>query len=136
LGDGNDQVRIWAKVDGDEGPIWLSETDLLKAMQPHMTRTSEAAFALLRQEIPSIARESVKAFIAEQEDQKKKVAAQLGYIVEPDGTIRPRVPALRSFLQKNAVSLTLFIILALILAPELMRWAASHIPLIRWMTGG
>lgn len=133
--DGSDLKRVWASMDGEEGPVYLSESDILKVMQPHMTKTSEAAFALLRQEIPSIARETVKAFIDEQEAQRKRIAEQMGYILEADGSFRPRVSPVRSFLSKNAVSLTLFVILALILAPELMRWAVSHIPLFRWMAG-
>jgi hypothetical protein len=108
----------------------------MRTIQPHITKTSEAAFDLVRREIPSIIETTIEKYNEKQEAEKKRIAAQLGYIVEADGTMRSRVPPIRSFLAKNAVSLTLFVVLALILAPELMRWGVSHIPLFRWMAGG
>lgn len=132
----DDFKRIWARADGKDGPIWLSETDLLKTMQPHMTATSEAAFSLLRKEIPSIAREAVKAYVEEQEEQKRKMAEKLGYIVEPDGTMRPRINPLRSFLSKHWVSLMLFMILLMILWPQIWEVMVRNIPALKFLSGG
>lgn len=132
----DDLKRVWAKVDGDEGPIWVSETDLLKTMQPHITATSEAAFSLLRKEIPSIAREAVKAYVEEQEEQKRKIAAQLGYVIEPDGTIHARVNPLRAFLGKHWVSLVLFMILLMILWPQIWEVMVRNVPALKFLSGG
>jgi hypothetical protein len=126
-----DMVRIWAHLEGKAGPMFLSEADIMKAVQPHIVSTSEQAFALLRAEIPMIARECVKAYIAEQEADKRRIAAQLGYIVEDDGTIRPRVPTYRSFIVKHWVSFTLFLIVMTFIWPQIWMLIVRGLPWLR-----
>lgn len=75
---GEDLIRIWSRREGEEGPIFLSETDLVKTLSPHMIRTSEEAFKLLRQEIPNIAKLAVKEFILEQEEMEGRVLKKHG----------------------------------------------------------
>jgi hypothetical protein len=130
-----DLVRIWGRMDDDEGPIFLSSTDLLRAMQPHMTSTSEAAFKLLRQEIPLIVRASVREYIAEQEAEKQRIAAQLGLVIDPDGLVRPRRNPVRKFVSDHAVSLVLFFIVLLISAPDVLEWVFRSMGFLRWFTG-
>lgn len=74
----DDLIRIWSERDGEQGPIFLSEADLVKTLSPHMIRTSEEAFKLLRQEIPSIAKLAVKEFILEQEEMEGRVLKKHG----------------------------------------------------------
>jgi hypothetical protein len=129
-----DLQRVWAKLDDDEGPIYLSTADLVRIMQPNMTKTTEAAFSLLRQEIPLIVRATVKEYIAEQEAEKQRIAAQFGLVIDPDGTVHSRVNPVRQFLQKNAVSITLFLIILIILAPRGFEWLLRSAGFLRWAT--
>lgn len=118
MADGNDLARIWAKVEDREAPVFLSEADLLKVMQPHMTSTCEAAFALVRKEIPSIAKLAVKEFIAEQEEAERKLIEKLGV---------NRVNPLKAFIARNWGWVAAIVVLVIVLRPELAGHAISFL---------
>jgi len=79
-------------------------------------------------------RATVKEYIAEQEAEKQRIAAQFGLVIDPDGTVHSRVNPVRQFLQKNAVSITLFLIILIILAPRGFEWLLRSAGFLRWAT--
>jgi hypothetical protein len=128
-------VRIWSEIDGTERAIKLSATDIDRAIRSERLADIEKAWKLWESRLPSLFSDALDAHDKKKAKARADVAAELGYLVEADGTMRPRVPPWKTFIARNWVALGIGALIIISRWPEIIDFIAKFIPAARFLRG-
>ena len=128
-------VRIWSEIDGVERAVKLSATDINRAVRSERLADIEEAWKLWESRLPTLFSDALDKHDKKKAQARQDVAAELGYIVEPDGSMRPRVPQWKTFVARNWVALTIGLIVIISKWPEIIDFVAKFIPAARFLRG-
>ena len=135
MADDEHLVRIWSEIDGEERAIKLSATDINRAVRGERLADIEEAWKLWESRLPNLFSEALDKHDKKKLQARADVAAELGYVVEADGTMRPRVPQWKTFVGRNWVALTIGALIIISQWPEIIDFVAKFIPAARFLRG-